>query len=252
MGRASRKKKERKESQRDLNSSNMVNQYGYLYSKNYSVAFPENKIERTFRFFDLEEYAESFLKGTMRISTLSCCRKFEDPLQGDAGEAVHTHSISRMVGGGNDLGFMRGMQSAGFYVDPDARNVTISDVDVVHKIPDAFLLCTTENYNPNELAKTFGKYCVEIFDPISFHKVVTEELSKITVLSESVFGRVKYKNRISFNADEAPGILGFVKPSKYAPQSEVRHLWIPSGDTTLLEPFLINVPAAAQYCRRII
>ncbi len=231
MGKKSRLKKERKK-------------LSTLEKKLFSIG---NYNKPIYRFFPEEWQAESLCNGNVWISTLETCRKYEDPLQGDSKEAIHTYNTGHIHGHGTNSNLVTIASRAGIHIDSSCKNITISDNKSIQQIQDAYVICFTHEFNPDLLSGTFGKYCVKISNPKEFFTRVSHELNNKSPIKEAAMGLVKYKKREFIGLENSPGPIGFVKPSIYDPQKEFRNLWIPESQDNL-DPFLLNCPSINELC----
>ena len=184
----------------------------------------------------------------MWISTLETCRKYEDPLQGDPGEATQTYKSGNIVGDSSDSGFVEMASRSGIHVGGGCSNITISGCENVQRLPDAYVMCCTKEFSPEKLSDTFGNYCVRISNPKEFFKRVSVELNKESQIREAGMGLVKYKEREFTGLQPIPGPIGFVKPrDQYAPQKEFRQLWVPKNHQNI-EPFLLTCSNVRELC----
>lgn len=247
MGRASRKKRERQVPA--VNTSAQSN--SVIINATREQDLQSISVPVVYRFFSEPEHADALAAGHVWLSTLETCRAYEDPLQGDPHEATHEYNSGHVVGSSGDVAFEQIAARSGILIGPGCSNITISNNTLVKRLPDAFVLCTTEHFSPEKLSDTFGRYCVEISNPQALFHQLTNELSKRFRLREAAYGRVIYRHRKYVGHQEEPGPIGFVKPpDKYQDQREVRFLW--TVDNSLnLKPFLLEVPQAATLCRRI-
>ena len=241
MGRKSRLKRERRELKvlglQDKSSNNLV----FLSEHHDSV----------FRFFPEEWQADALVSGKVWVSTLETCRAYEDPKQGDSEEAHETYNSGHAVGGSTDADLVEIARRSGIHIGPGCSNITISNNTSIKKIHDAYVLCTTSQYAPDNLNESFGKHCVEITDPKKFFIEVSQCLSQQMAIKESAAGKVIYKDRHYTGLENPPGPIGFVKPpDKYAEQKEFRFLWIPENATNI-KPFLLNCPKIVSLCKKI-
>lgn len=247
MGRASRMKRERRSTT-----------FGDLRAVPRPLNHPEaerlsakDSPHRVYRFFKESTHADALASGTVWLSTLETCRAYEDPYQGDPDEAVQTYNSGHAVGGSDDAAFKLIAERSGIYIGSSCSNITVSNCTSVQRLPDAFVLCTTEQFKPECLNDTFGWYCVEIERPQEFFRLLTASLSKLHAVHEAGFGRMIYQERSFAGLQDPPGPIGFVKPpDKYKNQREVRFLWT-SLTGTSLAPFALHVPDCAALCRRI-
>lgn len=207
--------------------------------------------EPVYRFFPEKWQAESLCKGKVWISTLETCRQYEDPLQGDPEEATHTYNSGHIVGGSGDPAFVEMAARSGVHIGEGCSDITISNCTNIQRLPDAYVLCTTKEFRPQNLSDTFGNYCVRISNPAEFFKRVSAALNKHRIIREGGMGLVKYKNRNYTGLQCPPGPIGFVKPSdQYSSQKEFRLLWIPQAPHDI-EPFLLECPDVSELCCQI-
>ena len=242
MGRKSRLKKER----RELIKTGFSND---ISSKLISF---EDYRKPIYRFFQEKWQADSLCDGNVWLSTLETCRKYENPEQGDPEEAQHTYHSGHITGSSNDPIFVELASRTGISIGPNASNITISNCRNIHKLPDAFVLCTTKKHNPAILCETFGNHCVRINNPLLFFQYISAQLHNHVTIEQGAMGSVKYAPRHYTGLQQSPGPIGFVKPTdQYSSQNEFRFLWIPSNSTNLL-PFLIKVPEISKLCEIIV
>lgn len=212
---------------------------------------PQVSPHTVYRFFKEPGHADALASGTVWLSTLETCRAYEDPYQGDPDEAVQRYNSGHAVGGSDDAAFKLIAERSGISIGPGCSNITVSNCTAVHRLPDAFVLCTTEQFNPKNLSDTFGRYCVEIERPQEFFRLLTASLSQLHAIREAAFGRVIYRERNFAGLQDPPGPIGFVKPpDKYKSQHEVRFLWT-SLTGAQLAPFALYAPECVALCRRI-
>jgi hypothetical protein len=247
MGRASRMKRERRLAKfSDLRAFPIP-----LTQSGPARLSAQDSPNKVYRFFKESTHADAFASGIIRLSTLETCRAYEDPYQGDPDEAVHRYNSGHAVGGSDDAAFKLIAERSGIFIGPGCSNVTVSDCHSVRRLPDAFVLCTTEQFDPARLSDTFGRYCVEIERPQDFFRLLTGSLSKLHAVRESAFGRVIYRERSFAGLQDPPGPIGFVKPpDRYNSQREVRFLWTSLTGTPLV-PFELHAPECAALCKRI-
>lgn len=243
MGMKSRLKKERRASSHQDDS--------HSASKEQSSAYTPPKT--IFRFFKEKEHAEALCKGDVWLTTLQTCREYDDPLQGDAKEATHTYDggTSVLHGDGSDLDFVTKAARLGIRVSPDSKDIQISGGFHSFSIPNAYVLCTTQEFNPSKLSDTFGNYCVEISEPKEFFELVSAKLHHTVSLKHGYMGPVTYDKRDHMVHEALPAPIGFVKPKDiYSEQKEFRFLWLPA-DKRDIKPLLLSCPEVAKLCRII-
>jgi len=241
MGRKSRLKRERKKLRAlglvDESIKNLV-----LLSEHHSSVY---------RFFPKKSQADALTSGKVWISTLERCRAYEDPEQGDPEEAHEVYNSGHAVGGSDNPEFVEVARRSGIHIGPGCNNITLSNCTNVTSLPNAYVLCTTTQFSPDNLSETFGKHCVEIADPKKFFIAVSKRLESVVSYREAAAGPVIYRDRSYTGLERPPGPIGFVKPKdKYSKQKEYRFLWIP--DTLKgIKPFLLDCPEIKGLCRKI-
>lgn len=242
MGKKSRLKKERKARKFAENNLGLLKRLVSIDGYN----------EPIYRFFPEKWQAESLCKGKVWISTLETCRQYEHPLQGDPNEATHTYKSGHIVGGSHDPAFIEMAARSGIHIGEGCSNITISNCINTQRLPDAYVLCTTRDFNPRNLSDTFGNYCVKISNPLEFFKRVSVRLNVISSIKEGGMGLVKYNSRTYTGLQSPPGPIGFVKPSdQYSSQKEFRFLWIPQNSNPMM-PFLLECPEVSELCHQIV
>ncbi|MCP6036931.1 hypothetical protein NL368_26675, partial [Klebsiella pneumoniae] len=131
---------------------------------------------KVYRFFKEKSHAEALCNGDVWLSTIETCRRYEDPLQGDPNEAIQTYSSGFISGGSDDSRFVSAAAHAGIHIGPGCSGITIQNCRSFNKMPDAFVLCTTLEFQPENLNDTFGNYCVEISNVEEFFGLITKKL----------------------------------------------------------------------------
>ena len=216
--------------------------------KTYILKKPDGSV---YRFLRSEEHAQQFANGRIYISTLKACRAYEEEGRGDAEEGYERRLIDHARGGSNNSEFVELAQKVGIHIGEGCSNISLSNVEGVNFIHDAYVLCTTDQFDPKKLGPRYGKYCVEITDPLAFFNVVTRALLSHAVLKEGFMGPIIYKDRLIKNMEESPGLIGFVKPPDiYADDREYRFLW--TVTQAEIKGILIDIPDASSYLKRII
>jgi hypothetical protein len=161
------------------------------------------------------------------------------------------YNTGHMVGDSEDQDFVMVARRAGIYIGPGCSNISLSNNTSVCALPDAFVLCATERFDPNALSEVFGMHCVAIHDPIAFFQHVTAQLTRIHDITEATLGRIIYKDRFYTGLEQPPGLMGFVKPpDRYSDQNEFRLLWTVRRNAPI-SPFELNVPTVSSLCTRV-
>lgn len=201
-----------------------------------------------FRFLKRKDHAEQFMDGEIYLTTLEECRRYEESGRGDPGEATQTYFSGHVVGGSNDPALVEIAARSGITIGPGCPNVTISNSQRVTRLPDALVLCTTGIFDPDNMAETFGEWCIEIIDPRSFRLELTKALARAEPVRQAVMGTVQYRPREYTGLEPAPGPIGFVKPPDvYSPQQEFRFLWLLAKDD--YSPVKVVAPELRKFLR---
>lgn len=261
MGKASRLKRERRAASLDEILSGVLNRTGpsprprfdnHLNPDARSGTAAEMVPAKVFKFFKVEAYADALASGKVHLSTLEICRAYEDPQQGDAEEGFQTYRTGAISGGGDDPAFVLMAGRGGVHIGPGVQNVHIGEIHMTHQLEDAYVICTTEHFDPANLGETFGRYCVQIDSPLEFFALVSAAIKKsFGIRGGGQAMRVIYRPREYRNLEPPPGPIGFVKPrDPYASQQEFRFLWqtVAPG---LLTPTTLDVPQVAFLCKRL-
>ena len=205
---------------------------------------------KVYRFFKEKSHAEALCNGDVWLSTIETCRRYEDPLQGDPDEAIQTYNSGFISGGSDDSRFVSAVAHAGIHVGPGCSGITIQNCRSFNKMPDAFVLCTTLEFQPENLNDTFGNYCVEISNVEEFFGLITKKLKGLLPIKLGAMGVVRYGSNSFYGYQPPPGQIGFVKNrDKYSSQKEFRFLWVP--ETFDIQPGLVNCPELSYCCRMI-
>lgn len=210
---------------------------------------------KLFRFFLEERHANRLAEGHVWLSTLEACRRYEEAGRGDQGEASVTYLPGTITGDGDDPALQlvaQRCQAGGvslFRFDASCRNITIANVSVTTTVPNAYVVCATRDLLADD--NVFGKYCVEISQPVEVFRRITGVLRNERRISQAVIDRVHYRPRTFSGLLEPPGRIGFVKPINYASQREVRMMWRPDPPTEELMPLELYCPEIVKLCRRI-
>jgi hypothetical protein len=204
-----------------------------------------------YRFFPKKSEAEALVSGKVWVSTLEACRGYDDPARGDAGEGTIEYNSGTISGDGSDPRLQMIAARSGIGgIGPGAKNISISNVTHSMRIPDAFVLCTTEKYSPDDMKDGIGSYCVKITDPNRFFKKVTRRLAEEYHLNLAKINKVSYSKR-HYTGTEPMFIshIGFVKPNIdiYTSQNEVRMLWELKKHINI-KPFLLDCPEIKKFC----
>ncbi len=204
-----------------------------------------------FRFLERPEYADDFVRGRVRISTLNACRGYEKAGQGDKDEGTISYTHRNMVSGDpsfNAVAERLGLPDFG----PNAM-VSISNNMSSTRIPDAFVLCCTRTFNASKLGPTFGRHCVRIRNPQLVFRLLTAAIGKHHELGDCFTGSIEYADRHHRDLEPVPGLhAALVKPKDdYAEQQEERMIWQLKSWIQGIAPIDVVSPGISDYCERI-
>lgn len=193
-----------------------------------------------YRYFSEARFADDFIKGIIRVSTLSFCRRSEVIGQGDADEGfLQTSCKNVIVNEGNSYANNRLKQLG--VVGEENKGTIVLNANIHQVMRDSFLLCTSFDFSPT-LQEAFGNYCVQITHPDIFFRFIAMVLDKEHKLRYVKASKVIYRNIKTDFYEELPGEIGFVKkPDGYQEQNEFRFLWEPF-ELNGIEPFNLRVP----------
>ena len=141
----------------------------------FIVEAPPKFVGPVYRFFRTAEDAARMVAGQIPISTIDYIRRLENGLATDAEELSYVSYV-------NHLDVKSGTVPAAIakqfgFAAEGAGSFGISGIKMVATYPDAFLLCTTTDFEAMRLDGRFGNFCVEIDDPEGFFNAVTEHLT---------------------------------------------------------------------------
>lgn len=179
-----------------------------------NILYRDDYVGPVYRFFTEESHAEDFIRGKVYLSTLEKCRNYEDSERGDKQEGHQTYLSGHIVGDSNDPDLVEIARRTGILVGEGNKNISINNCTHTEIINDAYVLCTTINFLPENFEDTFGKYCVKIHNPKKFFITISKNLNSTQNIKNGVMGKVIYRDRHYTGLEPPPGPIGFVKPSK--------------------------------------
>lgn len=196
-----------------------------------------------YRYFKEEEHADQFVNRSIRIGTLEQYRRCEQAGRGDGGEGVKVYNSGYVAGDGTDERLQTISRRAGIYIHPSCKAVTISNNTKVEK-SNAYVLCMTHKYSKTEFVTEFGKYCVEITNPIMLFIEISVRLQELIGQCRCYAGSVIYKDRDYKHLEQDPGPVSFIKPKNlFEYQAEFRLLWVPTQQPVQHDGLSVIVPA---------
>ncbi|HDO6740635.1 hypothetical protein VSR89_22390 [Klebsiella pneumoniae] len=250
MGRKSRLKKERR-----LLGTNSSPTDFFSTQASYQPQPPEIKLyslqkklpTKLYRFFDNESYANDFVDGKLRVSTLETCRNHENKAQGDPEEGYSRHYINRIDS--SDPQFQEIAMRGGCHF-VNCADITIENHTNTTIFEDAYILCTTTKCNPADFTEDFGRFCVEITNPYKMMELITKALISNNI-TRCICGEIQYRTR-TFQQEEYPQVpIEFIKPDTdiYMAQNEFRFSWHTKDSP--ITPININCGSFSEFCRII-
>jgi hypothetical protein len=200
-----------------------------------------------YRYFPEEKYAEDFVNGRLKITTLHSCRYHEDSARRDELEGVKFSTINVVT---NDLQESAEAMSIMGIDGGGATGFYAYDNISIRYAPDGFLLCSSLELS-DRLAEKMGRHCVQILNPEAFTFELTEALCHsvrhgLRVCCGPVIydaEELNFQNR----ADWLGRPPGFTKRRDYSEESEFRLYW------PCLNPaaFILDAPKLNGLSRRV-
>lgn len=189
------------------------------------------------------------LQGSLRLSTLTACRAYEDAERGDPEEGTQTYLSGDIHGDSDDPDFIEQARRTGICIGPGSSNIQISNCRSFNEVPDAYVLCASLQRDDTLFAPNFGPYCVEISAPAHFLRHISKLLFRLGKAEDGACAPVVYRDRVYTGLEEMPHPV-FVKPTTpYAAQREFRFAWTPIG--SIEGPLDLEVRNVAYLCRRV-
>jgi hypothetical protein len=200
-----------------------------------------------YRFFDVKDHARQLLEGKVWVSTLEWCRTC-DSIRADKGEGSHHWKVPKVTRQSPQSERRRVLDQLAamghLEVGGDDSKGELEDVQVFHKIPDAYVFCTSTRRN----LKRFGTYCVQISRPENFFLATSQRMLQVVPRGTADMSYMTYGDRL-FEGVEGPGNVhpGFLGPKANEDEDELRMLWTPPRPQ-VLNRFVLDVPEVAHLC----
>jgi len=208
-----------------------------------------------YKFIEHQYLSSFFETGLLRLGTVY---NFKDTdlhgkHRGDSNEGKH--NVVRYIDEPLTVrsGEIHPIISEGIKVEGDGRAFFYGVSIIVPRIsPDYFVFCTSNIYTEallNKWMKNEGGIdsCYEIFNPHGFSRAISKVISSSAYFSFS--SDVFYTDEnIDYRRELHPAIT---KGKVYDWQNEHRILWAPLLPSPPLQPWIINVPEARQFCRPV-
>jgi len=225
-----------------------------LESKKYKKL--SRNLNCLYRFFEKEEWALQFIAGNIKVSTLTKCRAYDDPQQGDPDEAKITFHIKERTYNGRNLSSIdrKELEHIGAFVD-ETSTLIINNGQFSQSVSDAFILCTTADLNDiRDLSKSW-KFGVKIsLPPNKLHELLNSAFEREGVdLRYSKHRFVDYDTeRFYSDVNKQPSDIAFIKPKHQKDQKEYRFLWSAENSTFDYSSIdFIYCPEISEYCELV-
>ena len=189
---------------------------------------------------------KKFASGeSIRISTLNICRGYEDQQRGDKEEGKLVYSTGDSVLSGTYKTPFNGISGE------DMTDCVISGTIDSATILDAYVLCTSMNYNPFKMG-SFGYCCVKIDSPLKLAYFLTKKIRNELgdVVGKCEFQPVIYDSIYFAGDKDLPGPIGFVKNKEiYFDQREYRFIWFLKKEINNLGYIDIQCEELSEFCK---
>jgi hypothetical protein len=196
-----------------------------------------------YRRFHKPEYADDFVAGRIRLSTLSACRQLEASRGGDSEEGVSSHCVNHLRTDRLTTPARIGRSLISFDAADDRpiTNFTIGGARETWRTRDSFILCFSYQMAEPACARGERPYLVRINNPLELFLHLTRQVRKRYTLRETAvgkgygFGPITYRSRrtFDFNRPIERGRSVWIKPRvPFEDEAEVRMIWQPEGDKT--------------------
>lgn len=216
-----------------------------------NMGMEELSLKQFYKFVPKSDFATDLCDGKFRLGTLEEYRSIENEKQGDRFEATHIYNSGLISGDGNNKDLQTIAQRSRIGIGA-ASNITIENNTCIEQIPNAFVFCFTEKFNPEALSVDFGGYCVGLSHIDLLYLYITSHLNKRYQVVSSTVGRIVYADRDYTGLERKPGALGFVKPKvPFEEQAEIRFIWLVRYEGAL-SPIFLEIPEVRNLLSRII
>ena len=207
---------------------------------------------RLYRYFERAEHAQRLVDGHVWLSTLEYVRKC-DASRADPHDATMRYQVSRLDADTPkaEASLILDRLRADRFFDGDPSGIRAQNLTLVSVVPDSFLLCLSSLKMDKRLQRVFGKYCVEIENPVALWREINTAVLQVMPKAFPRFDAVTYTGRSYRDADPQPGMLGFASDPSLAFEREFRMIWYPSEPGLKLSPKEVEVPRARKLCRRL-
>jgi hypothetical protein len=202
-----------------------------------------------YRFFTERAHAEALLDGRVWMSTIEACRRAEGAARGDPDEGTTYYTSGAYALPSADPRMQYVAKRSGIYVDPESEGMKLIGNRAVWRRPDAWILCTTERYDPAAM-DGIGGYAVAIASPLVFLYHITKALMAERRLRYGRCGPVTYASRHYADLEQEQAHPGFLKPpDQYSQQREYRFLWPAADPREVLTPFELKERVPSRLMR---
>ena len=156
-----------------------------------------------YRFMSQEKYAEDFLNGRIRISTLASCRELEANKGGDKFEGNISIVLNNFQVEQPTRETFRVLNNTGIFASEGIANVSIGRA-TRHNQLDAHVLCFSKE-NSDYIQRVFGKFGVIIHNPKELFRRIVNNLSQYDVFFiNAIMDHVLYEGHKHSAYDKEP------------------------------------------------
>ena len=218
----------------------------------FEYKMPSSRQKSVYKFTKKQFMDDFFSTGTLKIGTLIDFQNTEKhgTSVGDSSEGRHRvlQSVTRTkrVEPGSFL--------SEFFSPGDGWSINNCTFVQRRNSPDAFLFCAAASCY-GELFQEWNRRdqydaCYEISDTIAFLEAINKKIAS-SVAEFAALYPTYVNGDISFQSELRHVHPATIKQRTHEWQREFRAVWMPKGPVMQVEPMIIRVPEAVQYCRKL-
>jgi len=188
------------------------------------------------------------LRGDVRLSTFKYIGEC-DMSRADPDEGTEKYKVNFFDSSKNDTCSAKindNLSNRGIHIG--GKNVLFYDNTVISRHPNSYVLCTSLKRNSDYMRSSFGEVCIEIKEPECFLYLVAQELNKKSRLNHATIGMVQYCGRSFQDAENGVDNIAFANVEGNRREQEVRMIWCPLDQDSIIEGATVNVPEVAELC----
>lgn len=261
MGKASRRKKEKKLGAIQshgprpfdvslLKKPNLLESLGtrLIFTPQLVISQHPQFSGPVYRFCNDEALAKGMEAGAVPLSTIAYIKGLENGAATDRRELEYSSDVYSAT---LQPGTPQAAVAAQFGIKVAGNgSVGIENIRFEAHYPNAFILCTTLDFDGMFKDGRFGKFCVEIPDPEKYYSAITRHLEAHASVNSGTAMAVNYAERDGKNFEGTVSEIGFTKPTRFSPENEFRFLWT-STDESKIERKIWEIPETIGLCKRI-